>query len=155
MLFFFSLWIWTFSLFYKAGREEQPSPVEFDCLFVENTCQFLTNRWDKKTKLATFIKHPLISFSWLPLTAKKTQISASPVSAALHQCVNSHLRCALLHFISLRLAELMCKRGLTVLGTRHPLTGNPLHLGRKVRSSELPSSWVFLEQETWSCYVCP
>ena len=113
MLFFFSFWIWTFSLFYKAGREEQPSPVEFDCLFVENTCQFLTNRWDKKTKLATFIKHPLISFSWLPLTAKKTQISASPVSAALHQCVNSHLRCALLHFTSLRLAELMCKRGLT------------------------------------------
>ena len=30
-----------------------------------------------------------------------------------------------------------------------------MHLGRKARSFELPSSWVFLEQETWSCYVCP
>ena len=28
-------------------------------------------------------------------------------------------------------------------------------VGSKVRSSELPSSWVFLEQETWSCNVCP
>ena len=42
-----------------------------------------------------------------------------------------------------------------VWGTRHPSARDPLHWCREVRTSKLPTSWVFFKQEAWPCHVCP
>ena len=36
-------------------------------------------------------------------------------------------------------------------GTRHPFAGDPLHVCTEVSSTELPTSWILLKQESWPC----